>query len=72
MSAVLEGIRAQRVNEMKNVVGLKPLVDECPSEAVSAVLEIIIHDSRKHMALCDAMISIESGETKQTPQHLNT
>ena len=68
MSAVLEGLRAQRANEMRNVAGLKPLVDEGPSEAVSAVLEIIVHDSRKHMALCDAMIRMESGETRKTPR----
>jgi hypothetical protein len=68
MSAVLEGLRAQRTNEMRNVAGLKPLADEGPSEAVSAVLGIIVHDSRKHLALCDAMIRIESGETRRAPR----
>jgi hypothetical protein len=68
MSAVLEGLRAQRANEMRNVAGLKPLADEGSSEGVSAVLEIIVHDSRKHMALCDAMIRIESGETRRAPR----
>ena len=68
MSAVLEGLRAQRANEMRNVAGLKPLTEEGPGEAVSAVLEIIVHDSRKHMALCDAMIRIEEGETPRAPR----
>jgi hypothetical protein len=53
---------------MRNVAGLKPMADEGPSEAISAVLEIIVHDSRKHMALCDAMIRIESGETRRAPR----
>jgi hypothetical protein len=42
-------------------------MDNDLGEAVSAVLDIIIHDSRKHMTLCDAMIRIESGETRRAP-----
>jgi hypothetical protein len=68
MSAVLEGLRSQRVIEMRNVAGLRPLAEDAPSVAVSAVLEIIIHDSRKHMALCDALIRIESGESPDAPE----
>ena len=68
MSVVLEGLRSQRVIEMRNVAGLRPLAEDTPSVAVSAVLEIIIHDSRKHMALCDAMIRIESGESPEAPE----
>jgi hypothetical protein len=52
---------------MKNVAGLKSLTDREPGEAISAVLDIIIHDSRKHMALCDAMIRIETGEARRVP-----
>jgi rubrerythrin len=68
MSAILEGLRSQRVIEMRNVAGLRPLAETAPSVAVSAVLEIIIHDSRKHMALCDALIKIESGESPDIPE----
>ncbi|MEE8354813.1 MAG: hypothetical protein V3S09_03215 [Candidatus Bathyarchaeia archaeon] len=68
MSAILEGLRALRTNEMRNVAGLKLLVEGGPGEAVSAVLEIIVNDSRKHMALCDAMIRMESGETRRAPR----
>jgi hypothetical protein len=67
MSVVLKSLRDQRTNEMKNVTGLKSLADKDLGEAVSAVIDIVIHDSRKHMALCDAMIRIESGKTRRAP-----
>lgn len=67
MSAVLEGLREQRTIEMRNVAGLKPLAENAPIDTVSAVIEIIVHDSRKHMALCDALIRIESGESPEAP-----
>jgi hypothetical protein len=67
MSVVLEGLKSQRVIEMRNVAGLKPLVESATSDAFSAVLDIIVHDSRKHMALCGALIRIES---KKSPMAL--
>ncbi len=67
MSAVLEGLREQRTIEMRNVAGLKPLAENAPIDTVSAVIEIIVHDSRKHMALCDALIRIESRESQEAP-----
>jgi hypothetical protein len=52
---------------MRNVAGLRSLTEKDLGEAISAVIDIIIHDSRKHMALCDAMIRIETGETRKAP-----
>ena len=52
---------------MRNVAGLRSLSEKDLGEAVSAVIDIVIHDSRKHMALCDAMIRMESGETRRAP-----
>ncbi|MHA2163700.1 MAG: hypothetical protein ACXABF_14875, partial [Candidatus Thorarchaeota archaeon] len=52
---------------MRNVAGLKSLTERNQGEAISAILDIIIHDSRKHTALCDAMIRLETGETRRVP-----
>jgi hypothetical protein len=67
MSVVLEGLQGQRVIEMRNVAGLKSLVENAPSDIFSVVLDIIVHDSRKHMAICDALIRIESKESSKPP-----
>ncbi len=56
---------------MRNVAGLKSLAEKDLGEAVSIVLNTIIHDSRKHISLCDAMIRIESGETRRAPDSSN-
>lgn len=67
MSVVLEGLKGQRVIEMRNVAGLKPLVKNAPSDTISVVLDIIVHDSRKHMAICDALIRIEFKDSSRPP-----
>jgi rubrerythrin len=45
---------------------LRPSVEKAGHRLVSALLETILHDSRKHAALCQALIDIEAGAAPVT------
>lgn len=61
MSDLVELLKEQKELELSHVERLKPTIDAVPSRLVSAMIESIIHDSRKHAALCQALVDVEAG-----------
>lgn len=61
MSDLLELLKEQKELELRHVEKLKPTIETVPSRLVSAILESIMHDSRKHAALCQALVDVEAG-----------
>lgn len=61
MSDIIELLKEQRELELSHVEKLKPTVETLPDRLVSAMLESIIHDSRKHATLCQALVDVEAG-----------
>ena len=60
-SEILEILREQRSIEFDHVKALKPTIKAVSDRLASALLESIIHDSKKHAVLCKALIDIETG-----------
>ncbi len=60
-SEILESLRKQRSIELDHVKALKPTIKAVSDRLASALLESIIHDSKKHAVLCKALIDIETG-----------
>lgn len=61
MSDLVNMLKEQRELELSHVEKLKPTVEAVPSRLISAMLESIIHDSRKHATLCQALVDVEVG-----------
>ena len=61
MSDLVELLKEQRELELSHVEKLKPTVEAVPNRLISAMLESIVHDSRKHAALCQALVDVEAG-----------
>lgn len=61
MSDLIELLKEQKELELSYVEKLNTTVESVPSRLVSAMLESIVHDSRKHAALCQALVDVEAG-----------
>jgi hypothetical protein len=61
MSKLIDLLEKQRDMELEHVERLQPSVEKAGHRLVSALLETILHDSRKHAALCQALIDLEAG-----------
>jgi len=61
MSDLVDMLKEQRELELSHIEKLKPTVEAVPSRLISAMLESIIHDSRKHATLCQALVDVEVG-----------
>jgi len=66
MSDVVELLRKQRELELGHVKGLQPTMKAVGHHLVRALLETIVHDSKKHAALCQALIDVEAGAAPMT------
>lgn len=66
MSSLVELLKKQRELELGHVERLKPMLKVVGHRLVSALLETIVHDSRKHAALCQALIDVEAGAAPVT------
>ncbi len=66
MSKLIDLLEKQRDMELQHVERLRPSVEKAGHRLVSALLETIIHDSRKHAALCTALIDLEAGAAPVT------
>lgn len=61
MSTLIGLLEKQRDLELEHVERLRPSVEKAGHRLISALLETILHDSRKHAALCQALIDVEAG-----------
>ncbi len=61
MSAVIDLFEKQRDLGLEHVLRLRPSVEKAGHRLASALLETILHDSRKHATLCPALIDVEAG-----------
>jgi len=61
MSTLIGLLEKQRDLELEHVERLRSSVEKAGHRLVSALLETILHDSRKHAALCQALIDLEAG-----------
>jgi hypothetical protein len=61
MSKLIDLLEKQRDMELEHVKRLQPSVEKADHRLVSALLETILHDSRKHAALCPTLIDVEAG-----------
>lgn len=52
--------------ELGHVERLQSSIEKAGHRLVSALLETILHDSRKHAALCQALIDVEAGAAPVT------
>ncbi len=66
MSTLIDLLEKQRDLELEHVERLRPSVEKAGHRLVSALLETILHDSRKHAALCQAFIDVEGGAAPVT------
>ena len=66
MPNLIEMLKEQRDLELEHVKRLQPSVEKAGHRLVSALLETILHDSRKHAALCQALIDVEAGAAPVT------
>ena len=70
MISIIQSLQEQKKIEEKNIQGLKPIREEAGGPYLGAILEMIINDSTKHIALCDALIGIVGGEEMVVPETL--
>lgn len=61
MSDLVDMLKKQRELELNHVEKLMPTVEAVLNQLISAMLESIVHDSRKHAALCQALVDVEVG-----------
>ena len=66
MTNLIELLEKQRDMELEHVERLGPSIEKAGHRLVSALLETIIHDSRKHAALCQALIDVQAGAAPVT------
>ena len=60
MSSLVELLKDQKKLEVSHAERLKQTIESTSHPFVSALLEIILHDSMKHASLCQAIIDAES------------
>ncbi|MCW4036604.1 MAG: ferritin-like domain-containing protein [Candidatus Bathyarchaeota archaeon] len=66
MSDLVELLQEQKELELGHVERLKPTLKAMEHPLVSALLETIVHDSRKHAALFQALVDVEAGAAPVT------
>lgn len=66
MPKLIELLKKQRDLELEHVERLRSSIEKSGHRLVSALLETILHDSRKHAALCQALIDVEAGAAPVT------
>jgi len=66
MSKIIELLKEQKALELGHVERLQPTIDGVGHRLVAALLETVVHDSRKHAALCQALIDVEAGAAPAT------
>jgi len=66
MSKIVEALKEQKALELGHVEKLKPEVEKIGHPLVSALIKTIIHDSKKHATLCQALIDVEGGDAPLT------
>ena len=66
MSDLVELLKEQKELELGHVEKLKPTLEVIEHRLVRALLETIVHDSRKHAALCQALVDVEAGAAPLT------
>jgi rubrerythrin len=64
-SDILDSLREQRRIELDHIKALNPTINAVSDRLAIALLESIIHDSKKHAALCKALIDIERGAVRR-------
>ena len=66
MSELVELLKEQKELELGHVEKLKPTLEAVEHRLVHALLETIVHDSKKHAALCQALVDVEAGAAPLT------
>jgi len=61
MPELIELLKEQKKIELGVESKLRPVVENVPNKLVSAMVESVIHDSKKHAAICQALIDVEGG-----------
>ena len=64
-SDLLKNLREQRRIELEHITALKPTMNSLHDRLAVALLESLIHDSKKHASLCKALIDIERGGVRR-------
>jgi len=59
-------LKQMRDLELEHVERLRPSVEKAGHRLVSALLETILYDSRKHAVLCQVLIDMEAGAAPVT------
>jgi hypothetical protein len=59
-------LKEMRALELEHVERLRPSVEKAGHRLVSALLETILYDSRKHAVLCQVLIDVEAGAAPVT------
>ncbi len=59
-------LKEMRDLELEHVERLRPSVEKAGHRLVSALLETILYDSRKHAVLCQVLIDVEAGAAPVT------
>jgi hypothetical protein len=70
MIDIIQSLQKQKEAEEKNIQGLKPIQEKAGGPYLEAILAMIIADSTKHVAICDALIGIIGGEELLVPETL--
>lgn len=66
MSKIVDALKEQKALELDHIEKLKPEVEKIGHPLVSALLKTVIHDSKKHATLCQALIDVKGGEAPLT------
>ncbi|UCH56922.1 MAG: ferritin-like domain-containing protein [Candidatus Bathyarchaeota archaeon] len=66
MSKLIQLLEEQRDLELAQVERIQPTIHAVSHRLVSALLETIAHDSRKHAALCQALVDVKAGTVPTT------
>jgi len=66
MSKIVDALKEQKALELGHIEKLKPEVEKIGHPLVSALIQTIIHDSKKHATLCQALIDVEGGDAPLT------
>jgi hypothetical protein len=61
MSKLVELLRKQRKIELSHAERLAESMEQLGHPLIRALLEAILHDSRKHAAVCQALIDVDAG-----------
>ena len=61
MPELVELLRKQKMIELSHVERLAGSMEQLEHPLVRALLGVILHDSRKHAAVCQALIDVDAG-----------